>query len=186
MTVRRVTLAEILSFYRPAVGGDTWEQAIPDLLADPDDARIVDLLRSELVAHGDFAEPIVVDQQDRDILNGMHRIAAAVLNRQSALDVADTYADLPEKRRVLVVLGAEALSAAVVDRLTKVLWSFPFAGGWTNCDVMFPGDGRVSGWWHCPDGRDRALGDELVIRAAEAGIRLTVESITEVTGADPG
>ncbi|WP_436534092.1 hypothetical protein [Actinoplanes sp. HUAS TT8] len=176
MTVRRMPLTEILATYRPPAGGDTWKRAIPDLLADPDDARIVDLLRAELVAHGDFREPIVVEPQERDVLNGLHRIAAALLSKQEALDVTDTYDDLPEKRRVAIAL-AGPVTAALVDRLTKVLFSFPFEGGWTNCDMLFPGDDRVTGWWHCPAGLDERLGEELVSRAAAAGIRLRVVAI---------
>ncbi|SNS25446.1 hypothetical protein SAMN06264365_112179 [Actinoplanes regularis] len=173
-------LQEILATYRPPVGGDTWKEAIPDLLADPDDARIVELLRAELTRHGDFREPIVVEPQDRDILNGLHRIAAAVLHEHDGLDVTDTFDDLPPRRRVVVVLAAGAVNSTVVDRLTKILWSFPFAGGWTNCDLMFPGDAEVTGWWHCPEGLDAALGDELVVRAADEGIRLRLISVTDV------
>src|SRR4051812_33634796 len=120
-------LTEILAAFRPPAGGETWRTAIPDLLADPDDARIVELLRAELSAHGDFREPIVVEPEDRDVLNGLHRIVAAVLSEHEALDVADTYDDLPEKRRVQVVLAAVPVSSALVDRLTRVLFSFPFA-----------------------------------------------------------
>ncbi|WP_221320484.1 hypothetical protein [Actinoplanes sp. L3-i22] len=178
MTVRRMPLSEVLATYRPPVGGDTWKRAIPDLLADPDDARIVDLLRAELLEHGDFREPIVVEPAEGDVLNGLHRIVAAVLSEHAALDVADTYEDLPEKRRIQIGLAARPVTSALVDRLTKVLFSFPFAGGWTNCDLLFPGDDELTGWWNCPAGLDEALGAELVGRAAAAGIRLTVISIS--------
>jgi hypothetical protein len=170
-------LREVLATYRPPVGGDTWKKAIPDLLADADDARIVDLLRAELQEHGDFREPIVVEPAERDVLNGLHRIVAAVLSEHGALDVADTYEDLPQKRRIQIVLAARPVTAALVDRLTKVLFSFPFGGGWTNCDLLFPGDADLTGWWNCPAGLDERLGEELIGRAAAAGIRLTVVSI---------
>lgn len=170
-------ITEILATYRPPAGGDTWKRAIPDLLADPDDARVVDLLRAELVAHGDFREPIVVEPAEGDVLNGLHRIVAAVLSKHEALDVTDTYDDLPEKRRIAIGLRVAPVTAALVDRLTKVLFSFPFEGGWTNCDLLFPGDDEVTGWWHCPAGLDERLGEELVTRAAGAGIGLSVVSI---------
>lgn len=178
-------LTEILANYRPPAGGETWKRAIPDLLADPDDARIVDLLRAELVAHGGFREPIVVEPADRDVLNGLHRIVAAVLHEHAALEVADSFDDLPEKRRVAIVLGAGRVTAAMVDRLTKVLGSFPVAGDWTTCDMLFPGPDRFTGWWTCPLGLDRALCDELVRRAAAAGIRLDPISMSEA-GDDQG
>jgi hypothetical protein len=177
VTVRRMPLREILATYRPPAGGETWKRAIPDLLADPGDARIVDLLRAELVAHGDFREPIVVEPAEGDVLNGLHRIVAAVLSEQESMDVADTYDDLPEKRRIAIVLRAVPVTGALVDRLAKVLSSFPFEGGWTNCDLLFPGDDEVTGWWHCPAGLDERLGEELVARAAAAGIGVSVVSI---------
>jgi hypothetical protein len=173
-------LAEILSAYRPAFGGETWARAIPDMLSDADDARIVELLRAELTAHGDFREPIVVEPGERDVLDGMHRIVAAALSEHDALHVTDDYLDLPEKRRVQVVLAAAAVTSAVVDRLAKVLGSFPFAGTWTNCDLMLPGADQVTGWWHCPPGLDDRLGEELVNRAAEAGFRLSLFSVSAV------
>ncbi|MFI1991860.1 hypothetical protein [Actinoplanes sp. NPDC020271] len=177
VTVRRMPLSEILAMYRPPAGGERWKRAIPDLLADPDDARIVDLLRAELVAHGDFREPIVVEPGEGDVLDGLHRIVAAVLSKQEAMDVTDTYDDLPRKRRIAIVLRAIPVTAALVDRLTKVLFSFPFEGGWTNCDLLLPGDDEVTGWWHCPAGLDERLGEELVARAAASGVGLGVLSI---------
>jgi hypothetical protein len=180
VTVRRMPLAEILSAYRPAFGGETWKRAIPGLLADADDARIIELLRAELAVHGDFREPIVVDPGGGDILDGMHRIAAAALSEHDGLHVTDDYQDLPEKRRVQVVLDAGVVTAGVVDRLTRVLGSFPFAGDWTNCELLLPGDDQVTGWWHCPPGLDDRLGEELVDRAAAAGVRLSLVSISDV------
>src|SRR4051794_32613762 len=103
-------LREVLATYRPPVGGETWKKAIPDLLADADDARIVDLLRAELQEHGDFREPIVVEPAEGDILDGLHRIVAAVLSGHDALDVADTYEDLPPKRRIQIVLAARPVT----------------------------------------------------------------------------
>ncbi|MFC3990079.1 hypothetical protein [Actinoplanes siamensis] len=173
-------LPEILATYRPPAGGDTWERAIPDLLADPDDARVVELLRAELAAYGDFREPIVVEPAERDILDGLHRIVAAVLTEHAALDVADTYEDLPERRRIRVVLAVPGLTSAAVDRLATVLRSFPLAGDWTTCDLLLPGDGQVTGWWTCPAGLDERLGAELASRATEAGLRLSLLAISDV------
>jgi hypothetical protein len=173
-----MSLAEVLATYRPAFGGETWETAIPDLLADADSAQRVDLLRAELVLTSGFTEPIVVDPQARELLDGMHRVAAALLSRHDWVDVADDVADLPEKRRVRVELGADPMSSAIVDRLDRVLRSFPFGGGWSTCDVLLPGDGQISGWWVCPAGLDEALGAELVERASREGIRLRLLSIT--------
>jgi hypothetical protein len=184
VTVRRMPLTEVLAAFRPAAGGDTWKRAIPGMLSDPHSAQVVELLRAELTRHGSFTEPILVEVTHREVLDGMHRIAAAVLSKLDQLDVTDSPADLPEKRLVLAELGVALMSSAVVDRLARALRSFPFAGGWTNCDVLFPGEDQVSGWWHCPAGQDAALGDELVARAAKAGVPASLNAITEVGQAD--
>ncbi|KUL23702.1 ParB N-terminal domain-containing protein [Actinoplanes awajinensis] len=173
-----MTLAEVLATYRPSVGGDTWKSAIPDLLADADSAQCVELLRSELVVNGGFAQPILVDPEAREILDGMHRIAAALRNRHDWLKVADSPSDLPDPRRVQATLGAAAVTSTLVDRLARVLRSFPFPGGWTNCDGLFPGDVTVTGWWQCPEGFDAELASELIARAAADGIELVLLSLT--------
>ncbi|TWG12354.1 hypothetical protein FHX34_105221 [Actinoplanes teichomyceticus] len=177
--------AEVLATYRPAFGGPGWKRAIRGLLADPGSAQRVELLRVELVRHGGFAEPIVVEPARREILDGMHRIAAAVLSEHDTLEVADSYADLPDRRRVQVVLGAgTAVGSWAVDRVAGALRSFPFAGGWTTCAGLFPGEREIVGWWHCPAGRDEALGAELIGRAARAGVRLTLGPITAIDDSD--
>ncbi|GAA4608811.1 hypothetical protein GCM10023107_88490 [Actinoplanes octamycinicus] len=177
-------LTEVLAAFRPAFGGVTWKRAIPGILADPDSAQVVELLRAELVLHGGFAEPILVDPGAREILDGMHRIAAAVLTEHDALDLTDTEADLPEKRLVLATLGVAAMSSGAVDRLARALRSFPLAGGWTTCGMLFPGDDQVSGWWRCPPGQDTTLGAELVVRATRAGVPVSLISITGVDEPD--
>lgn len=179
-------LTEVLAAFRPAFGGVTWKRAVPGLLADPDSAQVVELLRAELVLHGGFAEPILVDPAAREILDGMHRIAAAVLNEHDALDLTDSEADLPEKRLVLATLKVPGLSSGAVDRLARALRSFPFAGGWTTCGMLFPGTDQVSGWWRCPAGEDAPLGQELVNRATRAGVPVSLVSITGVDEPDDG
>ncbi|WP_189335640.1 hypothetical protein [Actinoplanes ianthinogenes] len=173
-------LSEVLAAFPPTFGGATWKRAIPGILADPDSAQVVELLRAELVLHGGFTEPILVDARAREILDGMHRIAAAVLNEHDTLDLTEDEADLPEKRLVLATLAVPAMSSAAVDRLARALRSFPFAGGWTTCGMLFPGSDQVSGWWRCPPGQDTTLGAELVARATRAGVPVSLISITGV------
>ncbi len=89
----RVDLGAFMDRYAPAYGPSSWPESIAELLRDSSDLEVVMQLVADLRADGRFRQPIVVDVEERQVLNGMHRIAAAHLAEVPTIEVDTEHVD---------------------------------------------------------------------------------------------
>lgn len=130
-----VSLQQVLTYARPAYGGDTWAEALPALLAYPSDARVVEHLLDELrTGAGHFLEPVSVgftDPGDWDedtvpcptgphVANGMHRITAATLAGLDTITLTQQRTPRPEEEYVEVVFTLTGTDDLTDDDLVRL------------------------------------------------------------------
>jgi hypothetical protein len=178
----------------PAYGGTTWEDVDASMSSSPSDQDRIAHLERILREEGAFVDPVVLDPTDRSVLDGMHRVVAA-LRADVAIDVAFSHGpecpvtELRDVRfRFEIVDESAALAWAEGDEpvalsaAVNALSSIHHDDGWIDAPVFSGRDGEMDATWspragsRMPD--DHRLTEVLIARAAEAGLRLTVLEIS--------
>lgn len=149
-----------LERYAPAYPeGVTWTEAIASLLASDADADVVTSLRADLRAWGRFRNPVRVDTDELEVADGMHRVAATVLESMVSIRVApagfvsdDAQVDLEYR---IVIKDKTGMTAPTWDEFSMDaafgwLRSLPLGDRWATCPSMGFGDGTLSGTWFTP------------------------------------
>lgn len=168
--VWRVPLADFLAQVRPLYGGPDWSDVVRSMLADPDERERVTTLAS--IAGAGFRQPVIVDDEDRDVANGMHRVVASVVAGATHVDVTDRYSAIarPQLRIEFALdLPAGRPYADVFEAASSFLWSFPVGADWAETDCLYNADPLIGGYWYWPVDRAGEIVAAMVARAAARG-----------------
>lgn len=84
---------KILNTYHPVYGGESWEEVHNYLMSDPIDKAIIEELVKVLQTEGEYRDPILLhDHKDSEdlpwVLDGTHRIVAAMITKTQNLKIA--------------------------------------------------------------------------------------------------
>ncbi|MGY1753840.1 hypothetical protein [Blastococcus sp. SYSU D01042] len=173
--VWRVPLADFLAQVRPAYGGPDWDDVVRSVLADADERERVGTLAA--LVPGGFRQPVIVDDEDRALRNGMHRVVATILAGGSHLDVTDRYSTV-DRPQLRVEFALELPPAHpyedVHEAASSFLWSFPVGEEWAETDCMYDADPLIGGYWYWPADRTEDLVAAMTARAAARGAGLRV------------
>jgi hypothetical protein len=137
--VVRMPLAEFLARFAPADDWyESWDDAVATLLDRGDDRSVAEWLRAELAAHGDFRAPVRVDLDEGFVMNGMHRVVAAILEESAT--IAFCAGDSPGTSYNVIVRATSSSKDIPAtedgEGLFTALRSFPVPDGWVTCDGL--------------------------------------------------
>lgn len=184
-----IKIVDILARYSPAFA-DTWADAFATLNDSPSDREVIDALLKALKSHGGFREPIVLDNDEMSICNGMHRIAASVEAGMETIATVDEYPPPVYDGQVLDLTfkithgNATDPQRSTTDRQAAdeaADWAHAWLSSmrldentWANCDGLggttSPGPGAtVSGTWYVEHARANDLVAMVRARATAAG-----------------
>lgn len=163
--------------------GDTWDQAIGDLCADPGERAVIDELRAALDRDGRFRDPVVVETDDDGTLrvaNGMHRVTASVLAGRPVRWRFGWPAVHEQAEAVDVTFDVPGgLDDDTFDELTGVLRSFALdEDTWVETDSFSGHRNELSSSWYCPHDRSGDLVDALLARGAHHHLSVTSTTTT--------
>jgi hypothetical protein len=176
--VWRVPLEDFLARIRPVHGRADWDDAKRAMLDDPDERERVSTLAS--IAPTGFRQPIIVDTEDGEVRNGMHRVVASVVTGMPHVDVTDRYSEIARPQlRIEFALGLPPAHRYedVFDAAVSVLWSFPVGDDWAETDCIYNADPWIGGYWYWPADRAEELVSAMTARAAARGVTLQVHVV---------
>jgi hypothetical protein len=168
---------EVLESFSPAYC-DSWPEVIEYLTSDPYESKVVASLVKVLGEGGRFTQPIRLDQTNRMVGNGMHRLVAAQIAGLDEIDVVFT--DSPESECMEVSFECVPSTDETFDVIIGVLRSFAWPPGradvqgapvWVEAVVMGSSNGRFSLMYDIPF----QFAGQLVTVLSE---RLAVEDLT--------
>lgn len=173
---RRVPVDWLLAAFGPAYG-DSWDEAMAALRADPVEAATVAALEAALRSGLAFDQPVQVDPTDRRVANGMHRVTAAVSAGAESIDITDSTPTRPaDEVEVTFRRAGKPLALSedeASDQLLAVLRSFPTPSGWAEAEIVGCCDGVYYAAYRWPAAEAGQLVDAVCARAARWGHQLT-------------
>ena len=182
-----VPLRELLGHARPAYGARTWPAALEVLSRDPSWRRVVADLVDQMRDGQRLRQPVRVQfRRGRQLLDGMHRIAAHVRAGAPTILASTRFPSaVPETVEVSATLTRTEPGGGDVDAvdLWEPLTSLPVGGDWANTDGLGMVGDVATAAWHLPHSRRHDLLEALDARARETGCVLTVHAVT-LAGSD--
>lgn len=174
-----VPLDAFLATFRPVDREKTWTQAITDLMASDPARGTIELLAAELRAKGSFDAPVVVDADERVVVDGMHRIATLVLAGRDRVAVLDDFPASDERDCVEVSLRIRGRPGEP-DPLQSGeafgwLRSFPLGDVWVSAaSWQVRGDVVTSAVYTCPHRLETDLHLQLLSRCRRLGLEARI------------
>ncbi len=175
--VWRVPLIDFLAQVRPAYNGPGWDTVLRAMSDDPDEAERVATLA--IAAGSGFRQPIILDRDDREVVNGMHRVVATIVAGTAHVDVTDRYADITrEQLRIEFELNLPPAHPYddMADAAVALLWSFPVGEDWAETDCIYGNGPLIGGYWYWPAARADELVAAMTARAATRGATMRVHT----------
>lgn len=163
MTADYMELDDLVSATYPIWGAPTWQEMIPYLQSLPDHWETVTNLYRELFKHGEFREPIVLDDESSfwedelhdgrmPVIDGTHRVVASILANVPVVKVVlhseQARGDLTE----CLVTEVEFPPTVTMDEVFDTYVSIPFPetgdDGWLTCEGLAYKEGQYTLTWN--------------------------------------